>query len=123
MKVRTLNGDRRDAHLIAIVEELTKRPHDRYQTLWLYHDNGTELAVMLNADIANIHYFPTIGHPGFVSIGTGSPDAPAVDFLADNGEPTQVPAEHVVSSADAEAVIRDYWSSGERSAIITWSEL
>ena len=120
--------------------------HDTiYGSFWLWHDSGTELGIMINGEdayllfmtadgnprkppplgmrvVAPVTYKGTGDGPSFYSTyseGTASPDE-AVEFLADNYEPTPMNRLYTAPLSQAMKAIDDFFESGERSQSIQW---
>lgn len=48
-----------------VVEYLTSFVDKSFGCLWLHHENGTQLAIMINGCQAYPHFFPADSHPGW----------------------------------------------------------
>ncbi len=95
---------------------------------WLSHDDEKDPAISLlvNCDLACIHYFPGNSHPGFVSVGTVpqlSRKGTTTFYLDTLDQEEEMPNESVVRFSEAVQIAKDFLSSKELPKSIDWSEL
>lgn len=103
---------------------LRYRDADGFACFWMWHDNGTEFAVMLNGEHAYVHFFAGDGSAGFQAIGPESDDLDdMIDFLADNHEPTLMPRSLTVSADQASKAFEEFFTTGRRPGFLSWAEL
>jgi hypothetical protein len=97
---------------------------DDYGCIWLRHDNGTQLAIMIKGQQAYPHFFPRDDHPGWQ---VAAPEAgdwdTSVTFHADNGELTPMPLALVLPTERTLEILRYFWHHGERSPAEQWTSL
>jgi hypothetical protein len=92
--------------------------------LWLYHENGTQLAIMVNGRQAYPHFFPAGDHPGWqIAVPEDANWDTDIDFRADNQEPTPMPSALVVSVERAIKVLEYYWGHGQPTKEERWTSL
>ena len=101
------------------------RDSSGFASFWLWHDNGAEMAVMLNGQQAHIHFFPNDGSEGAYSLATVPPEHPeeTVEFVANTGEPNPVRRRMVIDMPSAEEAIIFFFKTGERSDKLTWEDM
>jgi hypothetical protein len=94
---------------------------------WLSH--GSEgfptISIMVNGDLAYIHYLPERRHPGFSSIGMvpGLPSGEeSVFFPSNSNEPLEIMNEQVVRFFDAKKVAQEFAVSAAMPKSIRWFE-
>ena len=104
--------------------QLRSRRDVDFGSFWLWHESGTELAMMVNGNNAHLFFVSDDRRLMFQSC---SPDSNAPDeqarFLADNGEPTPMARYWTVPLFRAITVIEEFFRSGRRSESIDWDEL
>ncbi len=68
-------------------EHLRFRDDNGYACFWLWHDNESQLAVMVHGNEASVHFFPYDNHPGFIPVIAGGVESDEmIEFRADNSE-------------------------------------
>ena len=82
-------------------EHLRFRRDDGYACFWLWHNNESQLAVMVHGNNASVHYFPHDNHPGFMPVIACNDSDEVIEFRADNGEQTYVPRGSVTSCSSS----------------------
>ncbi len=107
---------------------LTIRHGAGRNAFWLSH--GTEdfpsINIMVNGDLAYVHYFPKKQHPGYASMGTLPSLISGGDtsfFPDDTDETFEIVNEAVVRFADALKIAQEFAISPELPKSIQWSEL
>lgn len=138
-----------DVHTTGELREHFRFRHEAvYASFWLWHDNGTELSVVVNHDDAHAMFVDAdgstrhstmdlmanpqvprtyIGGEGpslFISCceSLEAPDE-MVEFLADNYEPLSVSRRNIVLSSLGLQVMEDFLCTGQRSEAILWEQL
>ena len=92
--------------------------------MWLYHANGSQLAIMINGQQTYPHFFPAGDHPGWQVAADDDADWDTeIDFLADNQEPTPTPLALVVPVDRTVEILTHYWHNGSRSETEAWANL
>jgi len=96
---------------------------------WLTPDEEQypALALRVSADLADVHYFPRDGHPGFRCLGGHGMTEGGLTTLAYQGcDPAtgeQNPNEFVVSFEKAHAAALEFFRTKQMSAVVSWFEL
>jgi len=96
---------------------------------WLTPDEERypALAIRVSADVADVHYFPRNGHPGFRCLGgDGLPKGRLTTLVYHGADPAtgeQTPNEFVVPFETARAVAREFFRTQQMSAAVSWFEL
>lgn len=83
------------------------------------------LAVRVSGDLADAHYFPDEGHPGFRCLASSPPDR-SVLFVFEGCDPgvgERVPAEFVLSLGELDAVVSEFASTQRMCPSSSWLEL
>jgi hypothetical protein len=95
---------------------------------WLSH--GTELFpavnIMVNEDLAHVHYFPEERHPGFASVGKLPGlrrDGDTVFFMNSSDEPVEIMNAAVVPFSDALKAAQEFAISRTMPKCIQWDSL
>jgi len=97
---------------------------DEYGCIWLRHENGTQLAIMINGQRAYPHFFPSGDHPGWqIAAKEGADWDTLVKFRADNGEPTPMPLALVLPIERTVEILRHFWEHGKRTPGEHWTSL
>lgn len=105
-------------------EYLTSFTAGSYGCISLYHQNGTQLSVMVNGRQTYPHYFPSDDHPGWQVVGEDDSDWDTeVDFLAENREPTPTPIPLVIPVERTLEILTHFWNYGRRTAAERWTSL
>lgn len=97
---------------------------DDYGCIWLRHENGAQLAIMIRGQQAYPHFFPSGDHPGWqiAAIEAGNWDT-SVEFHADNGELTPMPLALVLPIERTVELLQYFWQYGERTPRERWTSL
>jgi hypothetical protein len=113
---------------VALEEKLNKRYGSGVNAFFLSreNDNGSKLAILVNNDLANVHYFPPGRHPGYNSRGS----IPDLDvrgyskfFLNSPDELELVSNAHVVPFSAAVKAAKEFLARDELPKSINWLEL
>jgi hypothetical protein len=110
----------------ADIEKALGKRHAGHNEFWLSH--GAELhpamSILVNGDLASIHYFPTERNPGFASVGGLQNVEPTeVVFFVSPTEKIWVDSGAVISFADAVRAAREFSISATMPKCIEWLEL
>jgi hypothetical protein len=114
---------------LEIERALSKRHDAGINSFWLSH--GTEqrpaINIMVNGDLAYVHYFPDEDHPGYASVGALShlPRGGITNFFdgPSGGEPFDILNEAVVPFSEALKVAQEFAVSKEMPKCIPWRSL
>lgn len=96
---------------------------------WLTPDGARypALAIRVSGDVADVHYFPRNGHPGFRCLGgRGLPEGGSTTLVYQGCDPAsgeQTPNEFVIPFETARSVAREFVRSWRRSETVSWFEL
>jgi hypothetical protein len=95
---------------------------------WLAHDDEyPTLAIRATGDLADIHYFPSEGHPGFRCLGgDGLPEGGMTTLVFPGCDPAtgeQNPNEFIVHFETARLAARDFFHSLRMLPSASWFEL
>lgn len=95
---------------------------------WLTHNDEKHpaLAVLVNGDLATLHYFPREFHPGFVPAeGLENADGAGTTAFSidENEQESEMPNEQVVSFAKAVTVAKSFFDSKQLPQSMRWKEL
>jgi hypothetical protein len=128
MKIEDYHAVYDVTNLADIEAALRKRYRAGRNSFWLFHGGNKfpAINIMVNGDLAYIHYFPEERHPGFGSVGMlpGLRSGEETDFfLSSSDEPLGVMNEAVVRFSDALQVAREFAISPALPKPIQWSEL
>jgi hypothetical protein len=113
---------------LALEEKLNRRYGAGVNAFWLSHAgrDGAALAILVNNELANVHYFPPGQHPGYNSIGM----IPGLDadgysefFLNSPGELQWISNAHVVPFAAALEAAMEFLVRDELPKSMNWFEL
>lgn len=97
---------------------------DNYGCIWLRHESGTQLAIMIKGQQTYSHFFPCGDHPGWQVAATEAGDwDTSVNFRADNGELTPMPLALVLPIERSVEILRHFWQHGERTLREQWTSL
>lgn len=90
-------------------------------------DQYPALAIRASGEVADVHYFPCDGHPGFRCLGgNGLPDGGLTTLVYQGCDPAtgeESPNEFVVSFETARALAREFFRTGQMSPTVSWFEL
>jgi hypothetical protein len=106
---------------------LSKRHGVGRNPFWLSHGNKRfpAINIMVNGELAYIHYLPKERHPGFASFGM-MPNLRAGEettfFPDDTEEPLEIMNEQVVGFSDAIKVAQEFAVSAAMPKSIRWFE-
>jgi hypothetical protein len=106
---------------------LRKRHGAGRNAFWLSHGSNDfpTINIMVNGDLAYIHYFPERRHPGFSSIGMApglKSGGESVFFPSSSNEPLGIMNEQVVGFSDAMKVAQEFAFSAAMPKSIRWFE-
>jgi hypothetical protein len=95
---------------------------------WLTHDEKyPELAIRVSGDVADVHYFPREGHPGFRYLGgEGLPDGGMTTLVyqgCDPGTGEETPNKFIIPFVTARAVAMEFFHTKRMSEAGPWFEL
>jgi hypothetical protein len=96
---------------------------------WLADDDEPHpaMAIRVSGDLADVHYFPHEGHPGFRAlVESSAPRAPMTTFIYEGCDPAageETPSEFVLPAAAAIEIAKEFQLTGEMSAAVSWFEL
>jgi Immunity protein Imm1 len=129
MKIQDLSSAIFDASSSVDVERILLKRYDKgVNSFWIYHQPREKplLLILVNNQLANLHYFPDEEHPGYASIGNVS-SLPArgntVFFMNSPKEEEEVPNDAIVPFAAALAAAKEFLVSTKLPASIEWFEL
>ena len=95
---------------------LTPEP-ERYPTL----------ALRVSGEVADVHYFPWDGHPGFRCLGgDGLPNGGSTTLVYEGCDPAtgeETPNEFVIPFETALAIAKEFFRTKQMSAAVSWFEL
>jgi hypothetical protein len=107
---------------------LNRRHGTGRNAFWLSHGSKQfpAINIMVNGELAYVHYFPKEQHPGFASVGTVPGLRPGEEtgfFLNSSIEPLEIMNEAVVRFSDALRAAQEFAISVAMPNCIQWSEL
>jgi hypothetical protein len=119
-------GEVADAGELAIV--LKRRHGNDANEFWLSHGNDRypAISLLVNGDLAALHYFPKEGHPGFRSAGNVAglkPEEMTTFWISAGGETIDVLNDAVMPFAVALAAAMQFLTSDELPQSVEWFEL
>ena len=101
---------------------LALRNDDGMNELWIC---GAEphpcIAFLVRDERAVLHFFPRAGHPGFVSRGSGDPDAVVV--FSTHGDAVSLTGDAIIAVATAVDAAVEFARTCELPSTIRWFEL
>jgi len=113
---------------LEIEAALSKRDHAGMNSFWLFH--GTQkfpsINIMVNGDLAYVHYFPEERHPGYASVGGLShlSRGGITNFFHVPGdEPFDILNGAVVPFSEALKVAQEFAVSKDLPKCIPWNSL
>ena len=129
MKIEDFNN----VHDITSLDELEGVLKTRYENginqFSLYEDNIKYpwVALMVNGDLAALHYFPHEGHPGFIPLGKNvglEPGGFTTFYLSNpHREKLWIPNYSVIPYSVALTAAKEFFSSRQLPQSIEWFEL
>ena len=85
------------------------------------------LAIRVSGDLADVHYFPQAGHPGFRCLGgDGLPAGGTTPLVFQGCDPAageETPNKFIVPIETACAVAREFFDTRQMSESVSWVEL
>lgn len=96
---------------------------------WLARDGDRypTLAIRISGDLADVHYFPRDGHPGFRALAEAPlQSGPARIFIYEGCDPAtgeETPVEFVLPVSTAIDLAKEFHRTGARSSAVSWLEL
>ena len=97
---------------------------------WLAQEDGQYpcLAVQVNGELATVHYFPAISHPGYRCLSQGWPqrELPAganSGFVYVGHDPVEIRNEFVVTFHAALQIAKEFLHKSDIPASVQWFEL
>ena len=96
---------------------------------WLTHDGDgyPALTIRISGDMADVHYFPGEGHPGFRALAESpARNGQASIFVYDGCDPMageETPSEFVLHASTAMNLAKDFYRNRTRSSFVSWFEL
>jgi hypothetical protein len=107
---------------------LSKRDDAGMNSFWLSHgiQEFPAINIMVNGELAYVHYFPEERHPGYASVGNLShlPRGGITNFFHDPGsEPFDILNEAVVPFSEALKVAQEFAVSKDLPKCISWNSL
>jgi len=135
MMLEDMRGSFQIENSIVLEAKLNKRYGAGVNAFWLSHEGINEnstsakLAILVNNELANVHYFPPGKHPGFQSQGS-IPDLDIrgfSEFYVYSPEKLQQVEEisnaYVVPFSDAVKVAKEFLECDELPKSMSWQEL
>lgn len=117
------------ANLTALDAVLAWRDDRGGAQFWLTPDDHKypALAIRVSGDVADIHYFPEDGHPGFRCLGgEGLPRDGLTTLVYQGADPAtgeETPNEFIVPFETARSVAAEFFRSRQMSDAVSWFEL
>jgi hypothetical protein len=96
---------------------------------WLAADEASDptLAIRVSGSVADVHYFPREGHPGFRALGgNGLPEHGFTTLVYEGADPAtgeQCANEFIVTFETAQAIAREFMQTQQMSGATSWFEL
>jgi hypothetical protein len=85
------------------------------------------MVIRVGGDVADVHYFPRDGHPGFRCLGgDGLPEGGWTTLVYQGCDPAtgeETPNEFVVPFDTARSVAKEFFRSEQMSEAVSWFEL
>jgi hypothetical protein len=112
----------------ADVEAVLTKRYSAANAFWLSHgsDKYPVVSILVNGELASLHYFPKECHPGFRSVGTMeglSPGATATFFMNSLREEVQVLNDSIVPFSLALRAACEFCASTDLPRCVQWFEL
>jgi hypothetical protein len=98
--------------------------HDANE-FWLYGGDGPHptLGILVRGDLADVHYLPSEGHPGFRSLATQESKAEGTTTFYMGGEQQAAPNQFVVPFSKALEAAKEFLVSRQQPMCLDWFEL
>jgi hypothetical protein len=96
---------------------------------WLSPDDEEfpTLSVRVSGEVADVHYFPYEGHPGYRCLGGESlPEGGMTTFVYEGAGPStgeETPNEFVVSFETARSLAAEFFHTAKKPECVKWFEL
>ena len=95
---------------------------------WVAHEPQYPcMAIRVSGDVADVHYFPEAGHPGFRCLGgTGLPEDGFTTLIYEGCDPAAgeaTPNRFIVPWPTARSIAGDFLAGGRMSDRVRWFEL
>lgn len=96
---------------------------------WMAHegDDYPLLEIRISGDVADVHFFPKEGHPGFRCLGGwGLPVDGSTKLVyqgCDPGDGEEIPNRFIIPLATARRVAREFLARKRMSDAVSWFEL
>jgi hypothetical protein len=128
MRLQDMKGARQITDSRTLEEEFHRRCGAGVNAYWLSHENdaGATLLILVNNELASLHYFPPGQHPGFQSIG----NVPALNvggftrfFMNSPDEAQEITNAAVVPFSAALEAAKEFLTRDELPKSIIWLEL
>lgn len=128
MRIEDFDSDRDLTAPVEIEAALSKRHGAGINSFWLSHglEKRPAINIMINGDLAYIHYLPDDHHPGFTSVGGMSqlrPGGTTDFFLSPSDEPLDLLNDGVVPFSSALKVAQEFAISSAMPKCIAWRSL
>lgn len=112
----------------AIDSALTKRHGSGVNAFWLSHGSSKypALLILVNGELASLHYFPKDRHPGFRSVGKVEglePGGTTTFFMNNVNEPEQILNDSIVPFSTALKAAKEFSASADLPPSVEWFEL
>jgi Immunity protein Imm1 len=115
--------------LTSLEAVLARRDHRGGGLFWLTPDGERfpALAVRVSGDLADVHYFPWDGHPGFRCLaGDGLSEGGLTTLVFEGCDPASgedTPNEFIVPFETARSIAKEFFHSRQMSEAVSWFEL
>ena len=132
MRIQGHRREWRAADEVALEEVLRFRDRAGGGLFWLRPDDGSypAVAIRISGDLADVHYFPLAGHPGFRALASpsrrpiyGGATATLVYEGCDPSSGEESPTEFVIPVDTAVSLGREFFRTGTRPSSTPWFEL
>jgi hypothetical protein len=107
---------------------MAKRYGSGVNAFWLSHGSSKypSILILVNGDLASLHYFPEEGHPGFRSVGTVQglePGGTTAFFMNNVKEEQPILNDSIVPLSTALKAAKEFSASTELPHSVEWFEL
>ena len=128
MRIEDLDSAHHVTNIADIEVVLNKRHRAGINSFWLADGAGTfpAINIMVNGDLAYVHYFPNDNHPGFASVGNlpGLRVGEFSEFFPEQSNDSfDIMNEAVIPFSDALKVAQEFASSPTMPKCIGWNSL